>query len=189
MKRKFIDLGIRKEKVQIDMNNLDLKGDIIDVGIKNYGIIYKLCKQNGDEIAVEYVEDEEKGLISKDCYDTAVLFFSLGQLSTSQRKKRLLKEIHSYIRDSGEIVIWDVNKNAGKLMDLDMEILMPQNETQTIKVRMLNPFSRNTLEQVKKMVEPMYEITDEREGNDIFYLRGIRKGRCKNKDESSIDRT
>ncbi|MDP4091143.1 MAG: hypothetical protein Q8930_18005 [Bacillota bacterium] len=188
MKIRPLNLNIIKDKVQIDMRNLDLKGDIIDIGIKNYGIIYKICKQNDDEVAVEYLVDEERTLISRERYDTAVLFFCLGMLSGPDRKK-LIKDIGSYIRDYGEIVIWDLNKAPGMLMDLEVEVLMPNDESQIIKLRNLNPVKRIFMEEIRHLVLQYFYITEEKVGKTIFYLRGRRKGKGIKKDESSIDCT
>ncbi|WP_139905218.1 hypothetical protein [Clostridium thermarum] len=178
-----------KDTVQIDMQNLKLKGDVIDIGVKNYGIIYKICRQNDDEVAVEYLMDEEKDLIEREYYHTAVLFFTLSPLSSAGKRRKLIKELYKYIRDCGEIIIWDINKAMGRLVDLRVEVLLSENETQTIKINNFNPIKQLSLSQVKKIINPYFEVTEEKQGKEIFFLRAKRKNtrRGKKKDESSID--
>ena len=45
MIRKKENFAESKEYVKIDMRNLQIKGDIIDIGVKNYGIIYKCVRR------------------------------------------------------------------------------------------------------------------------------------------------
>lgn len=179
-----------KETVQIDMQNLNLKGDVIDIGVKNYGIIYKICRQNDDEVAVEYLMDEEKSLIEREYYDTAVLFFTLSPLSSAGKRRKLIKELYQYTRDCGEIFIWDINKAIGKLVDLRVEVLLGKNEIQTISINNYNPVKQLSLSQVKRIINPYFEVTEEKQGKEIFFLKAKRKSsrRGKKKDESSIDR-
>lgn len=187
--KSIIQRNVIKENVQIDMQDIGLKGDIIDVGVKNYGIIYKICKQYEDEVALEYLIDDEKILIEREYYDTAVLFFTLSPLRTAGKRRKLLKEICHYIREHGEIVIWDINKTIGTMVDIQVEVLMREKETQTINVRNFNPIKRISLSQVKKIISPFFDITEEKQGKAIFYLRAKRRdiGRGKKKDESIID--
>jgi hypothetical protein len=178
-----------KDTVQIDMQNLNLKGDILDIGVKNYGIIYKICRQYEDEVALEYVMGDEKNLIEREYYDTAVLFFTLSPLRTAGKRRKLIKELYQYIRDCGEIIIWDINKSIGTLVNLQVEVLLGENETQKINIANLNPVKILSLTQVKRIISPFFEVTEEKLGKTIFFLRAKRKGirKGKKKDESTID--
>ena len=179
-----------EDSVQIDMQDLDLKGDVIDVGVKNYGIIYKLCKQYEDEVALEYLMDEEKMLIEREYYDTAVLFFTLSPLRNAGKRRKLIKEIYQYIRECGEIIIWDINKAIGMAVDLQVEVLMKEKDSQTVNIRSMSPLKTLSLKQVKEIINPFFEVTEEKQGKTIFYLRAVRRGivKGKKKDESIIDR-
>lgn len=189
MKRRSLGLNIIKDKSRIDMTAIKLKGNILDVGIRNYGIIYKLCKQNEDEVAVEYVMDEEREFISDKCYDSVVLFFSLGQLNNSKARRQLFREIDKYVSDAGEIFLWEVNKAVGEMLDLDIEVIMPSNEVQNIKLQYLNPMKKLSMNEIKSMVMHYFDIIDEKEESSFFYLRGKRKQKEKIIDESSVDCT
>lgn len=41
-------------EVILDMSNINFKGNTLDVGINNYGIIYNILKQTESEISVDY---------------------------------------------------------------------------------------------------------------------------------------
>jgi hypothetical protein len=113
----------------------------------------------------------------------------LSPLRNAGKRRKLLREIYQYIRDCGEIIIWDVNKAIGTVVDLQVEVLMREKETQTVNIRNLNPLKTLSLTQVKEVIRPFFDVTEEKQGKAIFYLRATRRGigKGKKKDESSID--
>jgi len=176
-----------KEYVKIDMRNLQIKGDVIDIGVKNYGIIYKMCKESFDEVALDYIIGEEKNLIEKENYDTAILFFTLNSLPNSMKRKKLIKEAYNYIRDEGEILLWDAKKPFGKPVNLEVDVLFDNCEFETVNIRNVNPVVKMEFEKVKKIISSYFEIIEEKEGKSIFFIRARRKKKGKHKDESTID--
>ena len=44
----------------IDLEDIILKGDILDVGEKNLGIIYSISKEAEEELSLDYVSGESK---------------------------------------------------------------------------------------------------------------------------------
>lgn len=177
----------KKDYVKIDMRNLQIKGDIIDIGVKNYGIIYKMCKESFDEVALEYVMGEEKNFIEREFYDTAILFFTLNSLSNSLKRRKLIKEAYKYVREDGEILLWDANKFIGKAVDLEVDVLFNNCEFETVNIRNTNPLVKLDLSNVKKIISPYFDLVEEKEGKNIFFIRARRKKKGKHKDESTID--
>lgn len=177
----------KKDYVKIDMRNLQIKGDIIDIGVKNYGIIYKMCKESFDEVALEYVMGEEKNFIEREFYDTAILFFTLNSLSNSLKRRKLIKEAYKYVREDGEILLWDANKFIGKAVDLEVDVLFNNCEFETVNIRNTNPLVKLELSNVKKIISPYFDLVEEKEGKNIFFIRARRKKKGKHKDESTID--
>jgi hypothetical protein len=177
----------KKDYVKIDMRNLQIKGDIIDIGVKNYGIIYKMCKESFDEVALEYVMGEEKNFIEREFYDTAILFFTLNSLSNSLKRRKLIKEAYKYVREDGEILLWDANKFIGKAVDLEVDVLFNNCEFETVNIRNTNPLVKLDLSNVKKIISPYFDLVEEKEGKNIFFIRARRKKKGKRKDETSID--
>ena len=43
-------------EVILDMSNINFKGNTLDVGINNYGIIYNILKQTESEISVDLLK-------------------------------------------------------------------------------------------------------------------------------------
>ncbi|NLZ49673.1 MAG: hypothetical protein GX895_13030 [Clostridiales bacterium] len=187
MRRKKEFYVEKKEYIKIDMRNLKIKGDVIDIGVKNYGIIYKMCRESFDEVALDYIMEEEKRLIEKECYDTAILFFTLNLLHNSKKRKKLIKEVCNYISEDGEILLWDLKKSFGQLVDLEVEVLFNNGESEIVNIRNRNPVVKLEFSKVKKIIYPYFDIVEEKEGNNIFFIRARRKKKGKHKDETSID--
>lgn len=187
MIRKKENFAESKEYVKIDMRNLQIKGDIIDIGVKNYGIIYKMCKETFDEVALDYIVGEEKRLIEREHYDTAILFFTLSLLSNSMKRKKLINEAWNYIKEDGELLLWDAKKSFGKPINLEVDVLFDNCEFETVSIKNLNPVIKLELSNVKKIMAPYFDIVEEKEGRSIFFIRARRKKKGKHKDETSID--
>lgn len=98
----------------INLEDVIFQGDILDVGEKNLGIIYNISKEAKDEISLDYVSSDSKVELKDRKYDACTFFFELNKIWTSLEKERLIREISSYIKESGEIFIWDINKERGK---------------------------------------------------------------------------
>ena len=58
------------------MENEIFKGNLLDVGLDNQGIVYNVYKQFNDNINVEYIsgKDERKNIM-EDYYDNCILLF------------------------------------------------------------------------------------------------------------------
>ena len=46
----------------LNLSNVILEGDILDVG-ESYGVIYNLSKEAFDELAIDYIEDDNKEIL------------------------------------------------------------------------------------------------------------------------------
>ena len=49
----------------INMEEVELKGSILDVGEKNLGVIYNLSKDIEDELSLDYIDDSSKTELQK----------------------------------------------------------------------------------------------------------------------------
>ena len=146
-----------------------------------------MCKESFDEVALEYVMGEEKNFIEREFYDTAILFFTLNSLSNSLKRRKLIKEAYKYVREDGEILLWDANKFIGKAVDLEVDVLFNNCEFETVNIRNTNPLVKLDLSNVKKIISPYFDLVEEKEGKNIFFIRARRKKKGKRKDETSID--
>lgn len=61
----------------INMEKEIFKGNLLDIGMDNQGIIYNIYKEFNDNVNVEYVSGKEEGKnIKEDYYDNCILLFS-----------------------------------------------------------------------------------------------------------------
>lgn len=60
----------------INMEKEIFKGNLLDIGMDNQGIIYNIYKEFNDNVNVEYVSGKEEGKnIKEDYYDNCILLF------------------------------------------------------------------------------------------------------------------
>ena len=106
----------------IDFVDVILQGDILDVGDKNLGVIYNISKEAEDEISLDYVSSDTKIELKDRKYDACTFFFDLNKIWTSLEKEKLIKEISSYLKEYGEIFIWDIHKERGKVFNNKIKV-------------------------------------------------------------------
>lgn len=58
----------------INLEDINLKGDILDVGQENFGIIYSISKEVEDELSLDYVFSNDKEGLEGSEYDACTLF-------------------------------------------------------------------------------------------------------------------
>jgi hypothetical protein len=77
-----------EKEIFINMQHEIFTGNILDIGMDNYGIIYNLYKQYNEEAAIDYVNGkDEKIYIEKGDYDSCVMLFSLNKLDSSMQSQ------------------------------------------------------------------------------------------------------
>jgi hypothetical protein len=178
------------EEVAISLASEDLKGDILDVGLDNYGVIYNLCKNASESISVEYLD---KGTLDKaeleeqrDIYDTAVFFFTLGKIYSLKNRKKILRDVSNYLKEDGEVIIWDIDKTKLKAVNLKLKIMMPDRVIKKITIKDYNMMNDTSQEKVFKLLKPIYDIVGLKSYNNIYCIRARKK--VNKIDESVIDR-
>ena len=100
----------------INMKDIVIEGDILDVAGDITGIIYNISKEIDDEISVDYVDGENKNLLKHRKYGACTFFFNLNKVWGSRKKERIIKEISQYLNKDGDIYVWDINKERGKII-------------------------------------------------------------------------
>lgn len=97
------------------MENEIFRGNLLDVGTDNYGIIYNIYKQYNEDSNLEYINGaEEKESIKEGYYDNCILLFSFSNIFFKNRMN-LIQEIYKYLKKGGNVYIWDIDKNKGNL--------------------------------------------------------------------------
>ena len=175
---------MRVSNLTIDMKEVCFKGNTLDVGNDNYGIIYNILKSTEDEVSVDYyVENIENG--NMDLYDNGVLFFSLSQVSSRNERDEIIKEIWKNLRFGGTIYIWDREKKSKELVNDNIKVLMPDGNDREFKFSNLSPLSEFGFFNFQKTLEKYFEIQEGRICDRIIYIKAIKRGSVK--DENTIN--
>lgn len=169
----------------INLEDVAIQGDIIDVGEKNLGIIYNISKEAEDELSLDYVNSDTKIDLENRKYDACTFFFELNKIWTSMEKERLIKEISSYITDCGEIFIWDINKERGKVFNNKIKVILPKGKVKEFAFKNLNVLLSSNIEEIKKILEKYFKIEETRAWEDVFFIKG-RKLRHNQENNKSI---
>lgn len=176
---------IEKKQVDINLEEERFEGNVLDVSLDNQGIIYNLCKNNKNDIKVEYIQNDTSKFINNESYDIVTLFFTLESLGFNTHIKGLVEEVTPYLRKGGHIIIWDLEKSRWKWANLTLNILLPGKVKKTINIKNLNIFADYSGKRIKKLLEKDYDIIEFTSRDNIYYIKASRKGRTK--DESSTD--
>ncbi|MBU3144761.1 class I SAM-dependent methyltransferase [Clostridium sp. CF012] len=173
-------------EVFINLEKEIFKGNVLDIGFSNHGIIYNICKQYIDDSkSVEYIEGKwDKIKIDRGSYDTCVLFLTLSDIKFTQSKKNLIKDVYKFLKSDGVLYIWDIDKGFAKTFNSRINIMLPDKSTKKINLRDLNLFKNSSKENTIKILQPYFEIMTMKNSDNIYYM--ICKRREKSKDESII---
>ena len=156
----------------INLENIILQGDILDVGERNLGIIYNISKEAQDELSLDYVSSDTKIELKDRKYDACTFFFDLNKIWTSIEKERLIREVSSYIKEFGEIYIWDINKERGRVFNNKIKVILPNGKIKEFTFKNLNILLSSNIEEIKKILEKYFEIEETKAWEDVFFIRG-----------------
>lgn len=160
----------------INLEDFKLQGDILDVGEKNLGIIYNISKEAQDELSLDYVSSDNKIELKNIKYDACTFFFDLNKIWTSIEKEKLIREVSSYIKKDGEIFIWDINKERGKVFNNKVKVILPNGKVKEFTFRNLNILLSSNIKEIKKILEKYFEIEETKAWEDVFFIRGKKLG-------------
>jgi ubiquinone/menaquinone biosynthesis C-methylase UbiE len=180
-----------KSEIFINMQNEILTGNILDVGMDNYGIVYNLYKHYNNEAAVDYVHGkEEKRFIEKSVYDSCIMLFSLRNIWLKINKRNCLKEISNFLREDGVLHIWDIDKKYFKIFKGKIKVLLPENNIKEIIINDLNFANDTSKESIVKLIKEYFEIIDLKSSDNIYYIKARKKRdsivKGSNRNESNV---
>ena len=158
----------------INLQDLNLQGDILDVGEENFGVIYNISKEVQNEISVDYVSSENKENLAHRKYDACTFFFNLNKIWSNLERESLVKEVMHYIKSNGEILIWDINKERGKVFNNKVMVVMPNGKSKEFSIKNLNPFATFNIDDMKKILEKYFKIEETKAWEDIFFIKGTK---------------
>lgn len=172
--------------IYINLEKEIFAGNILDIGLENNGIVYNIAQKYEENFEIEYLEGKEgKKYIEKGIYDNCILFFSLKNFYNRNAKINLFKDIYKYLKPSGILYIWDIDKGFGKTFKGKIKIALPDKKIKEIylkNINILNDNSKDTILQLLKSEK--FDIISTVCSDNIYYIKS-KKGEITN--ESIID--
>lgn len=161
-----------KKEVFISLEKEIFKGNILDIGFSNHGIIYNISKQYiDDKTNIEYLEGKEEKLrIEKEQYDVCALFLTLSDMKYTHTKKKLIRDIYKFLKPEGLLYIWDIDKGFVKTFNSKIKIVMPDKSTKQISLKDFNIFKNSSKENTIKILKPYFEILTLKNSDNIYYM-------------------
>ena len=166
---------MRKE-IFINLEKEVFRGNILDVGLDNYGVVYNIYKQYYDDVNVEYISGkEEKGSLKEGFYDSCILFFSFSSIWLRINRRKFIKDIYRYLNEDGLLYIWDIDKGYTKVFNATVKIVIPERKLRQIKLRDLNILKDTSKVNTIKMLEEYFDIVDIKSSDGIYYIKARKK--------------
>ncbi|GAA0746155.1 class I SAM-dependent methyltransferase [Clostridium oceanicum] len=161
-----------KEEIFINLEREIFRGNVLDIGARNYGIIYNVYKKYNDDISLEYINGEkDKENIKDDYYDNCILLFSFRNVYFKRTKTKLVKEIYKYMKTGGCLYIWDIDKNYGKTFNGKLKILVPNGKLKKLSIKDINIFKDNSKKTILSILKPYFKIEDLKNSDGIYYIK------------------
>lgn len=181
---------VRKE-IFINLEKEIFRGNILDVGLDNYGIVYNIYKQYYDNVNVEYVSGkQEVGALKEEFYDSCILFFSFSSIWLKMNKRKFIKDIHRYLNKDGLVYIWDIDKGYTKIFNATVKIVIPERKLRQIKLKDLNIFKDTSKQNTIKLLQEYFNVIDIKSSDGIYYIKARKKVvEQKNNSEKTVDET
>lgn len=157
----------------LNLSDVEFKGDILDVG-ESFGVIYDMSKEIYNEVSIDKIvsEGEEKFINEK--YDSCTVFFYLSSIWSMETRYALLNDVAKYIKKGGYIYLWDINKNVGEFINNNIKVLLPSKNIKEFQFKNLNPVSKSSSEETKIMLEKNFIISETKEWEEIYFIKGTR---------------
>ncbi|MEG2291206.1 MAG: hypothetical protein RSC24_14625 [Clostridium sp.] len=154
----------------LNLADVKLSGDVLDVG-ESFGVIYNLYADAEDEVAVDCIGSENSHLLTGEDYDTCTIFFHLSSMWSMNSRIKLIEEATKYLKVGGQIYIWDINKEVGKVSNNKINALLPSGKIKEFEFKNLNPLCKSDIEDTKIMLEKYYKIEETKLWEEIYYIK------------------
>lgn len=151
------------------------KGNLLDIGMENYGVIYNAYKGLNQEISVDYLDEREESTIRHGYYDNCILLLSLSKIFFEKTKLRLIGEVSKYLNENGNLYIWDIDKKIGEIWNEKIKIQTPDNKTKYVRIMDLNLLRDNSKENTLKLLKKHYDIIDFSCEHGVYYIKANKK--------------
>ncbi|NEZ45919.1 class I SAM-dependent methyltransferase [Clostridium niameyense] len=160
------------KEIFINMEKEIFRGNLLDIGRDNYGIIYNIYKKYNDDINLEYVTGEqEKENIKENYYDNCILLFSFSNIFLKKNKTKILEDIYKFLKKDGCIYIWDIDKGINKTFNSKVKIVIPDGKIKEIFIKDLNLFKDSSSDTCVKLLETYFKMEEFKKSDGIYYIK------------------
>ncbi len=170
----------------IDLKNINFKGNLLDIGFDNYGVIYNIYKQNNTNVDIKYISEDENSFVEENYYDSCALFLSLSKIMSKSKIQKLLNKIYESLKSDGELYIWDVEKKYFKTFNKKINVQLPEGKSREIYIKDLNVFKKNSKQNTVSTIEQYFNIIDIETSEEIYYIKAQKKRRRENNETKSV---
>ena len=143
----------------IDLREVELSGEVLEIGRDENYIVYNFLKSDQKEISVDLVENEKEFKENnKGIYDNIVLFFFLSTLNSKKERLELIKEIKEYMKPGGRLYIFDIDKKPIKPYKNKIKILFSEENYKELFILETNPLLISNLKAIEELIKEDFYI-------------------------------
>lgn len=179
-----------KEKLSVDIRCFKAYGEVLDMGYKSGGIIYRAVKgcSLSDETAVTSDRVQSPGKFNwiggtpdslpfeDGRFDTAISFFSICLIDKKHERNKAIKEAARVIKEGGTFYIWDINiKNISLGFNETISVTIPGGETIDMKTAMPVLWGGYGLKHLLPVMEMYFDIKEAKDLERYFYVKAVKK--------------
>lgn len=186
-------MSLNRDEIIVDLRELELKGDILDMGSESKGVIYRTIKNRMpddccDETAVtvdasshmkdyDWVYGTPSNLPFRDStFDAVTVFFSLSSIGKKSVMNKTIREAARSLKKGGRIYIWDININRFFFgHKRKVKALLPHGETARLEVELKGFPGSFDLYTITPVVERYFIICGKQNLGKCFYIEAIKK--------------
>lgn len=179
-----------KEKLSVDISGFKAYGEVLDMGYKSCGIIYRAVKGCSliDETAVTSDRVQSSGKFNwiggtpdslpfeDGRFDTAISFFSICLIDKKHERNKAIKEAARVIKEGGIFYIWDINiKNISLGFNEAISVTIPGGEIIGMKIAMPVLWGGYGLKHLLPVMEMYFDIKEAKDLERYFYIKAVKK--------------
>lgn len=172
-------------EIVIDLKNLNIRGEVLDLGFQGKGIIYRALKKpktidahDETAAAVENAGDynwvcgyPDRLPFTDNSFDSIVSFFSLSIIRSNHLRRKTVKEISRVLRKNGKLYIWD---NSVEKLSLgykkEIKVLLPGDCSEKYQFRQFGIPKSFGIDSVLPVVSRYFTVNEYKDNGGYFYI-------------------
>lgn len=178
----------RSNEILVDLSSLVISGNILDMGYKGNGIMFRAIKKGirygeCDEAAVT-VDPEEGNLrcdwlsghpaelpFQDDTFDAVTVFFSLSCIDRKYKRNKTISEVSRVLKKCGNVYLWDFSSGYTFITSKRLKIILPGMETVRTRIESPGYFKSCSMESIQPVMEHYFKIDEASDFGEYYYIR------------------